>query len=146
MLQALLVRADAAGQLDWQISTDSTVSRVRQHGSNMTRQAAVHLPSHPGGPLELQEALPRERSITAVIGERADQRGRRLRRGPQGGRPVSYDTQRYKDRDVIERYYEKLKHWRGLATRDDKFAVIFRGGAILRSIVLWLRSPQGDTP
>jgi hypothetical protein len=25
-------------------------------------------------------------------------------------------------------------------------AVIFRGGAILRSIVMWLRSPLGDTP
>ncbi len=60
--------------------------------------------------------------------------------------PVSYDTERYKDRNVIERSYEQLKQWRGLATRYDKLAVIFRGGATLRSIVLWLRSPIGDTP
>ena len=35
---------------------------------------------------------------------------------------------------------------RGLATRYDKLAVIYRGGAVLRSIILWLRSPIGDTP
>ena len=90
--------------------------------------------------------LLRERGIQAVIPERADQRGHRLRRGLQGGRPVSYDTERYKDRNVIERSYEQLKQWPGLATRYDKLAVIFRGGAILRSIILWLRSPIGDTP
>ena len=91
-------------------------------------------------------ALLRERGITAVIPERADQQGHRLRRGSAGGRPVSYDTERYKDRNVVERSYEQLKQWRGLATRYDKLAVIFRGGAVLRSIILWLRGPLGDTP
>ena len=91
-------------------------------------------------------ALLQQRGITAVIPERADQQGHRQLRGAQGGRPVSYDTERYKDRNVIERSYEKLKQWRGLATRYDKLAVIYRGGAILRSIVLWLRTPIGDTP
>ena len=81
-----------------------------------------------------------------LIPERADQQGHRLRRGSAGGRPVSYDTDRYKDRNVIERSYEQLKQWRGLATRYDKLAVIYRGGAVLRSIILWLRSPIGDTP
>ena len=56
---ALLVRADEAGVLDWQISIDSTVSRVHQHGSNTTRQGAVDLPSHTGGRLELQETAGR---------------------------------------------------------------------------------------
>lgn len=64
-------------------------------------------------------ALLRERGITAVIPERADQQGHRTRRGAAGGRPVSYDTERYKDRNVIERSYEQLKQWRGLATRYD---------------------------
>ena len=60
--------------------------------------------------------LLRERGIQAVIPERADQQGHRLRRGSHGGRPVSYDTEVYKDRNVIERSYEQLKQWRGLAT------------------------------
>jgi transposase len=91
-------------------------------------------------------ALLRERGIRAVIPEKADQQKHRLRRGSAGGRPVSYDTELYKGRNVVERSYESFKQWRGLATRYDKLAVIFRGGAILRSIVMWLRSPLGDTP
>ena len=54
-MAALLVTADGAGQVDWQISVDSTVSWVHQHGSNMTREVAAVLPSHTGGHLELQE-------------------------------------------------------------------------------------------
>ena len=54
-LAALLIQADEAGHVDWQILIDSTVARVHQHGSNMTRELAAVLPSHTGGPLELQE-------------------------------------------------------------------------------------------
>lgn len=59
VLQALLAEADRAGHLDWQLSIDSTVSRVHQHGSNMTREVAGQLPSHTGGPVELQETAGR---------------------------------------------------------------------------------------
>ncbi len=93
-----------------------------------------------------RRALLRQRGIKAVIPERADQQRHRQRRGSAGGRPVSYDSELYKDRNVIERAYERVKQWRGLATRYHKLAVIFRGGAILRSIVLWPRSGIGDTP
>ena len=55
VLQALLVTADDSGLLDWQVSIDSPISRVHQHGSNMTREVAVGLPSHTGGRVELQE-------------------------------------------------------------------------------------------
>jgi len=55
ILEQLLAQADAAGQIDWQLSIDSTVSRVHQHGSNLSREVAVRLPSHTGGPRELQE-------------------------------------------------------------------------------------------
>lgn len=56
------------------------------------------------------------RGITAVLPERADQQGNRLRRGAARGRPVSYDRERCKDRSVIERSYAQLKQWRVLAT------------------------------
>ena len=55
ILAALLVTADQAGHVDWQISIDSTVAGVHQHGSNMTRELAAVLPSHTGGRVELQE-------------------------------------------------------------------------------------------
>ncbi len=87
----------------------------------------------------------RERGIGAVIPEPADQQGHRKRRGSQGGRPVGYDRNDYKGRNVIERSFNNAKQWRGLATRYDKLALTYRGGAVLRAITLWLKR-LGDTP
>ena len=120
--------------------------RVRRTGPGRPRTCPYALLADKAYSSRAHRALLRERGIKAVIPERADQRHNRLRRGSGGGRPVSYDTEMYKDRNVVERCYETLKQWRGLATRYDKLAVIFRGGAILRSIVLWLRNGLGDTP
>ena len=55
VLGQLLSEADAAGQVDWQLSVDSTVSRVHQHGASLPREVVVTLPSHTGGPVELQQ-------------------------------------------------------------------------------------------
>ncbi len=55
ILEQLLSQADAAELIDWQLSIDSTVSRVHQHGSNLSREVASQLPSHTGGLLELQQ-------------------------------------------------------------------------------------------
>lgn len=38
----------------------------------------------------------------------------------------------------VERAFEMFKQWRGLATRYDKNALIYRGGAVLRAIIIWL--------
>ena len=74
--------------------------------------------------------------------EKADQQHNRLRLGSLGGRPVSYDTEPDKGRNVVERSYESFKQRRGLATGYDKLAVVFRGAATVpNSIVRWLRSP-----
>ena len=89
----------------------------------------------------------RERRITAAIGERAEQKGHRLRRAAARARPISDDRERYNDRNSVERCYERLKQWRGLATRYDKLVVIYRGGAVLRSIILWApQSYRGHAP
>jgi transposase len=83
--------------------------------------------------------LLRSRGITAVIPEPRDQQAHRKRRGQRGGRPVGYDAEAYKGRNVVERSFNALKQWRGLATRYDKLAVIYRGGAVLAAILAWLR-------
>ncbi len=54
------------------------------------------------------------------------------------GRSVGFDAEDYKNRNVVERAFNKLKNWRGLATRYDKHALIYRRGMVLASIVLWL--------
>ena len=81
----------------------------------------------------------RARGITAVIPEPADQAGHRRRRGSAGGRPISYDQIAYRGRNVVERAFNQLKNWRGIATRYDKHATVFRGAVVLASILLWLR-------
>jgi len=84
-------------------------------------------------------SLLRSRGIVAVIPEPSDQQGHRKRRGRRGGRPISYDPVAYKGRNVVERSFNALKQWRGLATRYDKLAVVYRGGAVLAAILTWLR-------
>ncbi len=80
----------------------------------------------------------RARGITTVIPEPADQIGHRKNRGSRGGRPVNFDADRYRGRNVVERGFNRLKNWRGLATRYDKHVLIYRGGVVLASILLWL--------
>ena len=81
----------------------------------------------------------RRRGIVAVIPEPADQAGHRKRRGSSGGRPVGYDTEDYKARNVVERFFNRMKNWRGLASRYDKHALVFRGSVVLAAILDWLR-------
>ena len=83
----------------------------------------------------------RRRGIVAVIPEPRDQQAHRKRRGSRGGRPVTYDSGAYRGRNVVERSFNALKHWRGLATRYDKLALTYRGGAVLAAILAWLRTP-----
>lgn len=88
----------------------------------------------------------RARRITAVIPEPADQTGHRRRRGSRGGRPPAFDSEDYKGRNVVERSFNLFKQWRGLATRYDKLALTYRGGAVLRAITIWLKALLGDMP
>lgn len=84
-------------------------------------------------------ALLRSKRITTVIPQRADEIGHRQRRGPAGGRPPAFDATAYKNRNVVERSFNDHKQWRGIATRYDKHAAIYRGGVVLRAITIWLR-------
>lgn len=86
----------------------------------------------------------RARGIVSVIPEPSDQQAHRRRRGSRGGRPVSYDPDAYRGRNVIERAFNKVKHWRGLATRYDKHATVYRGGLVLAAAITWA-AELGDT-
>jgi putative transposase len=81
----------------------------------------------------------RPRRVRAVIPQPSDQVAHRQRRGSAGGRPPAFDAGIYKGRNVIERSFNDHKQWRGLATRYDKLAAVYRGGVVLRAITIWLR-------
>jgi transposase len=59
--------------------------------------------------------------------------------GPPQGRPPAFDRERYKRRNLVERCFNKLKHWRAVACRFDKRALNYRAGVVLAAIMLWLR-------
>lgn len=82
--------------------------------------------------------LLRQRGIPHTIPERRDDQ--RARRATRPGRPLAFDTAIYARRNVVERCINRLKQWRGLATRYEKRAANYRAMVVIASIVLWLGS------
>ncbi|MFJ3022640.1 IS5 family transposase [Streptomyces tendae] len=79
----------------------------------------------------------RKRGIRAVIPVPADQRSHRLPRGNRGGRPPAFDHETYKQRNTVERCINRLKQWRGIATRYEKTATIYLAGLHIAGIFPW---------
>ncbi|MER6625839.1 IS5 family transposase [Streptomyces sp. NPDC000931] len=82
----------------------------------------------------------RRRGIAHTIPEKADQRRHRLRRGSRGGRPPGFDRETYRRRNHVERCFNRLKGFRGIATRYDKTATSYEAAVSLASLLLWARS------
>lgn len=82
----------------------------------------------------------RDKRVRHTIPERRDQITRRQRKGSGGGRPLAFDAEAYKQRNTIERSFNRIKQWRGLATRYDKYAVTYLGGIFLATIILTHRA------
>jgi transposase len=88
----------------------------------------------------------RRRGIAHTIPEKKDPKANRHRRGSAGGRPPAFDKERYKDRNVVERCFNRLKQWRALATRYTKRGHYYRNEVVLASIMIWLAEDPRETP
>jgi transposase len=100
--------------------------------------------SHPSTRTEL-----RSRRIKHTIPQRSDQIARRKAKGSTGGRPPAFDAALYGLRNTVERGFNRLKQWRGVATRYDKYALTYLGGVLLACAVIHARvgaTELGDTP
>ncbi|MGW2370606.1 IS5 family transposase [Streptomyces sp. NPDC001667] len=200
MLRAAQARADAAGDIDWLVSVDSTIVRAHQHAAGARKggrqnpalgrsrgglTSKVHLACDavgrplafvltsgntndctqftavmdairvprlgPGRPRTTPDHVIgdkgysskairtwlRRRGIRHTIPERADQVRNRARKGSLGGRPPAFDKDVYKRRNVVERCFNRLKQWRGIATRYDKTAQSYKAAVTLASILMW---------
>lgn len=73
--------------------------------------------------------------VPHTIPERSDQIDKRKAKGSAGGRPPAFDKDVYRERNTVERAFNRLKHWRAIATRYDKYATTFFGGVILAALV-----------
>jgi transposase len=83
----------------------------------------------------------RQRGIRVTIPERSDQRARRM---GKPGRPLAFDREAYRRRNVVERCMNRLKQWRSVATRYEKRATHYRAMVVIAALMLWLDS--SDTP
>jgi transposase len=68
-----------------------------------------------------------QRGITPVIPPKANRKA-----------PRACDFALYCERNLIERFFNKLKHFRAIATRYDKLATIFLAGVYLASAIILL--------
>jgi transposase len=51
--------------------------------------------------------------------------------------PREYDREMYKQRNLIERTFNKLKHWRRIATRYDRKSIYFLAALHIASAITW---------
>lgn len=54
--------------------------------------------------------------------------------------PPDYDKEKYKGRNKVERLFNRLKGYRGVATRYDKLATMFLGGVLATLLAVSLKS------
>ncbi|CAM5656693.1 hypothetical protein SAVIM40S_03157 [Streptomyces avidinii] len=122
--------AQAEGDLDRVVVVDSTIVRAQQHAAGARQKGAPagEPPDH---------ALGRSRGgPTTKIHLAADGRCR----------PPAFDREAYKQRNTVERCINKLKQWRGPATRYDKTATIYLAGLHLAASSSGQPGDPKDTP
>ena len=67
------------------------------------------------------------RDITPVIPPKANRK-----------EPRDCDFALYRERNLVERFFNKIKHYRAIATRFDKLASTFLAGVLLVCVLIWL--------
>jgi len=106
--------------------------QAHRHGDTRAfRLLADKAYSHPSTRAHL-----RAKRIPHTIPERSDQITHRRKQGSAGGRPPAFDAELYKDRNTVERGFGRLKQWRAIATRYDKYATTYLGGVLLAAMII----------
>jgi len=99
--------------------------------------------------MELLNALPEGAMVLAdkaydanVIREMISDQGAWANIPPKSNRkdPIFFSPHLYKARNLVERFINKIKHFRRIATRYDKLAANYMAMIKLASIRVWLRA------
>jgi transposase len=123
------------------------VAVARPEGKGRPRKRLDHLLADKAYGSKANRRSLRARRIPHTVPERDDVRRSRARKGSRGGRPPNVDAQRYKDRNQIERAFNRLKQFRAVATRYDKLKFRYEATVTIASTMLWLRAkPDRSRP
>jgi transposase len=99
--------------------------------------------------MDLLNALPEDAMVLAdkaydanAIREMIDGQGAWANIPPKSNRkdPICFSPHLYKARNLVERFFNKIKHFRRIATRYDKLAANYMAMIKLASIRVWLRA------
>jgi transposase len=119
--------------------------RVPRAGAGRPRSRPDRVLADKGYPSKANRAWLRQRGIAATIPERDDQV---FHRRKKPGRPIDFGAEqksRYRGRNVVERCFNRLKQWRGIAMRSDKTARSYRAAIALAATLIWIRTDLVDT-
>jgi len=109
--------------------------RVPRLGQGRSRKRPEGLIADKGYDFSTCRGLLRHRGIAHVILLRREREGHHVSRV---GRRAAFDRETYARRNVVERCVNRLKQWRGIATRYEKRAANRRAIMVIASLVMWL--------
>ena len=121
-------------------ATINTIRVPRSIGRPRTRPARVI--ADKGYPSKNNRAFLRRRGIKATIPERRDQI---LHRSKHPGRPLVWDQEQrstYRNRNIVERTFNRLKQWRGIAMRANMTARNYHAALTLAATLDWLKTTK----
>lgn len=119
--------------------------RVPRAGAGRPRTRPERVLADKGYPSKANRAYLRGRGIKATIPDRDDQKQNRANKGSAGGRPTGFCAETYKGRNVVERSFNRLKNWRGIATRTDKTARNYHAGITIAATLIWINTDLLNT-
>ena len=143
-----LARVTTAGQRHDSLAFTPLLRRLRilRRSSGRARTRPDRLLADKAFSSKAIRAALRKRGIKATIPEPSNQIAARATRGSNGGRPPAFDAVSYRDRNTVERAFNKLKAFRAVATRTDKRDYIYQGTIDVAMIKIWLRDPVHEDP
>lgn len=109
------------GKINGTAMLADTLDRIRAPGPGLyphTRPDRVL--SDKGYPSRANRAYLAPRGIKSTILDRDDQKKHRANRGSAVGRSSLYAARIYQGHNVVERSFNRLKNWRGIAMHSDK--------------------------
>ena len=98
-----------------------------------------------GYPSRANRAYLASHGIKPTIPDREDQKRHRANRNSAAGRPTAFDADIYKGRNIVERSFNRLKNWRGIAMRSDKTTRNYQAGITLAATLIWINTDLFNT-